>query len=181
MRQKFNLKKALAGHKLITRDGRSATNFRKSFDYKPYTYAATIDGTERTYTDEGKFQISADSNYDLFLDTTSSTFTKSDLKDFMRVRYRDGRMRIVALSTPIPKLVSEDGTLELDNYDNDLKYTFETNEFDIIEVYEAPIWNILNPNKYGDLIWRRNTNTISKDKAEKLLEEKTGIKYKIIY
>ena len=69
----FNLKEALAGKPVITRDGDEVTNIVK-FDVcdNPYSVAGLHNGNIRTWTEEGKFDIFSQiklNDFDLFMDS----------------------------------------------------------------------------------------------------------------
>lgn len=70
--KKFNLKEALAGKPVITRDGDEVTNIVK-FDVSdsPYSVAGLHNGNIRTWTDEGIFNIYQNTlhDMDLFMDS----------------------------------------------------------------------------------------------------------------
>ena len=67
----FNLKKALAGHPLVTRDGRKVTNFRTNSPDPIFPYRVDIEGMRESlcfFTGEGHYWKSGDKDKsDLFL------------------------------------------------------------------------------------------------------------------
>lgn len=67
----FNLEAALAGARLVTRDGREVSGFRKRVDgalYTGYPYQAIVCGDVETFTETGAFSVHRmGSTLDLFL------------------------------------------------------------------------------------------------------------------
>lgn len=64
----FNLERAVAGEKVVTRDGREVTQLTK-FDAKDTTYAliGVVDASLQSWTLEGVFEKGETSNADLFI------------------------------------------------------------------------------------------------------------------
>lgn len=108
-------------------------------------------------------------------------FTKDMLKTGMRVKYRNGEIRIILLGTDNDGdvLINNEHWYWLREFDNDLIYTssfstFNPSSFDIIEVYEQPFvpTEILDPSKCGELIWKRKEpRKMTKAEAEKYISE----------
>ena len=66
-KEKFDLQKALAGHKLITRNGLLVKNFRNSGEFV-FPYMADIENKQQLFTEKGKYTCSENPNrFDLFL------------------------------------------------------------------------------------------------------------------
>ena len=63
----FDLEKAKAGAKLVTRDGREVTHFTYNVNNRSYPCAAKIYGLEFSFTKEGKYAGENLSQLDLFL------------------------------------------------------------------------------------------------------------------
>ena len=94
-------------------------------------------------------------------------FSKSDLKTGMRVRYRNGGIRLVLRDTPLGELVVLDkpdhnGISTHNNlnvgYTNDLRCRSDENaaDLDIVAVYKPTlVYKILDLRHEGDLIWER--------------------------
>lgn len=110
--------------------------------------------------------------------------TKSDLKDWMVVKTREGSNYMVDNTHNI--LVSNDGWMPLDQYSNDL-LCITDNDFDIVAVYEVTrpfavrfyMKGVCDmKGVYGDsclqTIWERKEHPTEMTVAE--IEEKLGIK-----
>jgi hypothetical protein len=65
----FDLQKAIAGEKLVTRDGREVTEFChfKTIRNTVYPCFAVIDGTSEEFTVDGRYQHGANGIHDLFM------------------------------------------------------------------------------------------------------------------
>lgn len=55
--QPFDLKKALAGKKVVTRDGRVVSGITHNVNARTYKVCAWIDRIPYTYTEEGVFDV----------------------------------------------------------------------------------------------------------------------------
>lgn len=77
----FNLQRALAGEKLITRDGRSVSDFSKSNGVS-YPYQAKINNSYPKFTHEGRFFTWVESRNDLMMAEQSVKFYGVDGKVF---------------------------------------------------------------------------------------------------
>lgn len=67
MGSKFDLEKALAGAKVITRDGREVTQLTRFDIYGNYPLIGVINKQKETFQINGKFQDSGESTADLFM------------------------------------------------------------------------------------------------------------------
>ena len=101
-------------------------------------------------------------------------FTKSDLKDFMRVQYRDGRVRLYARGG----LHSNGEYMRgVENYDDDLICKDEV-PLDIIKVWDAPFnpRSLFNLSCKGDILFDREKEEASGKKQKELEEAENRIK-----
>lgn len=94
----FNLKKALAGHPLVTRSGRVVTGFRVQSNPldSPYPYAVFARGISGilTYTSKGKYLVKTEDPFDLFMaDVPSPIPTKPRPKSETRKNVE--RVRVI--------------------------------------------------------------------------------------
>lgn len=93
-------------------------------------------------------------------------FTKSDLKNFMRVKYRDGSMRVY-----IDGRFYSNGIClnHVNKYNQQL--CGDNEKLDIVAVYSEPLTQVLNENFYGELIWERKEKSVQEVELEKLQEK----------
>ena len=71
----FNLNEALAGHPVVTRDGRKVTQLHLFDVTSPYCLCGVIDRELRSFTKEGYHSIlktKDTSDYDLFMESTKT-------------------------------------------------------------------------------------------------------------
>jgi len=96
-------------------------------------------------------------------------FIKSDLKNFMRVKYRDGSMRVFIEG----RFYAQTACLNhVDKYTQEL-YRDDGIEdpTDIIAVYDEPITRVLSEDVYGKLIWERKEKSQQEIELEKLQQQ----------
>ncbi len=95
----FNAGKALAGAKLITRDGQKATDFGPNGrpNNKLYPYQAKIDGNYFTYTSKGRQMFNEESNIDLFLAEENETVLPSGFHPISESNLRLSRVPYLTL------------------------------------------------------------------------------------
>ena len=76
----FNLKQALSGAKLVTRNGIEVSGFRKS-KYKTYPYTANVQGEDFLFTAKGEFDKERADSIDLFIDDSQPDI--SEIRDYV--------------------------------------------------------------------------------------------------
>ncbi len=87
----FDLAKAIAGHPLVTRDGRTPSGFHRFSNVTDtYTCCFVLDGDIHTCTDGGKFDTGRDTSVDLFLAPTEVTMWQSIYKRYDGGYYTTG-------------------------------------------------------------------------------------------
>lgn len=94
-------------------------------------------------------------------------FTKSDLKNFMRVKYRSGVVQIYIDGR------FYDGTVcrgYIENYNENLICPLNSNA-DIVAVFEQPREPDLSIHRQGELIWERKEKSEQEIELEKLQEQ----------
>ena len=100
-------------------------------------------------------------------------FTKSDLKDFMRVQYRDGDVRIYACGS----LHDHDGEhgCSINRFDEGLKGCLVP---DIVKVWNAPSHphSLFNLNHNGAILFDREKEEASGKKQKEIEEAENRIK-----
>lgn len=108
------------------------------------------------------------------VDEEKKMFTKSDLKDFMRVQYMDGRVRLYAQGGFYS---NGEYTRGVDDYDDDLIHTGAAN-WDIVKVWEAPggAANLFDENCVGALLFDREKEEASGKKQKEIEEAENRIK-----
>lgn len=96
-------------------------------------------------------------------------FTKSDLKNFMRVKYRNGWVRMYIDG----RLYSTENLFVLGDITNYNEYLVsrDTQSLDIVEIYKEPSNKHLNSNYFGKLIWERKEKSQQEIELEKLQEQ----------
>ena len=162
---KFDLERALRGDELITRGGGLVTGF-VSRGYglsKCYPYIADNLGT---YTNKGSYYGTSKDSKDLFMKyedkktrKTFTTFTKSDLKTGMFVKYRNGEYKMVLGDNFTGYLVFNPFFYYEDNL---LASNRQDSELDIVSVYESGAKVSMNAyfkGKYLSRIWERTQQT----------------------
>lgn len=175
---KFNLERALRGDAVITRTGKDMLDFQYRYDFKftHYPYQARNSMSHKshtqTFTDKGEVLARESSVGDLFMkyeeNKTMDTFTKSDLKTGMFVKYRNGEYRMVLDS----RLTSIQGGCTLNNFQEDITHDFsEGGMLDIIAVYKnLPIGNLKEylEGRSLTLLWERTEQTEAQKEMEAL-------------
>ena len=63
----FDLEKALAGARVVTRSGKEVTQLRKFETESEYCLVAVVDGRIKSFTIQGVFNCGANAEYDLFM------------------------------------------------------------------------------------------------------------------
>lgn len=95
-------------------------------------------------------------------------FTKSDLKNFMRVKYRNSHMRIYIDGRFYNGSIFSN---RVDSYDENLIAIMGPSREDIIAVFEEPAEHDLSIHLYGKLIWERKEKSEQEIELEKLQEQ----------
>jgi len=172
---KFDLERALRGDELITREGKEVTDFiEKLYHIGAYKYSAVVGDALLTFVHSGVYWSHKDENdrRDLFMkyeeNKTMTTFTKSDLKTGMFVKYRNGWYRMV-----LGDSLSCFTTYNLISYYGDdllCEDSIRCN-LDIVAVYVTAEITALSVYLQGDsltLLWERGEQTEAQKEMEVL-------------
>ena len=100
----------------------------------------------------------------------NNTFYKDDLKQFMRIKYRNGNIRIVTINRERNFSSANTLGMNFNSYTNTLKEKNGNDSFDVVSVFYQPLDEryILDENKVGGLIWSIKTE---KEELQHKLEE----------
>lgn len=175
---KFNLERALRGDELITRNGKEVTDFIEELYGKGgYNYSARVGDSSLTFVVSGAYWVHSLENdrRDLFMKyedkktmDTFTTFTKSDLKTGMFVKYRNGEYRMV-----LGDFLSCFTTYNLISYYGDDLLCEDSirRNLDIVAVYVTAEITALSVYLQGDsltLLWERTQQTEAQKEMEVL-------------
>jgi len=172
----FNLERALRGDELITREGKEVTDFiEKLYHIGAYKYSAVVGDALLTFVHSGVYWSHKDENdrRDLFMKyedkktmKTFTTFTKSDLKTGMFVKYRNGNYKLVLGSS-----LTDVHTFNLLGYYVDSLLHKSDSSFDILSVYTTCMEGRLGGYLEGKnlvLLWERTQQTEAQKEMEAL-------------
>jgi hypothetical protein len=131
-----------------------------------------------------EFKIDSEIEIEYSYDTKGDDreqMTKSDLKTGMRVKYRNGFVRVILLDTTEGDIVQVEmgSSFSLTRYNEDLTVKYGDKNFDIMEVYQCDPCQILT-DKVGNLIWKRTEVPKIKEITMDEVEDKFGCKVKIV-